>query len=174
MNETTLTAAGTLMTPVQLRHLPDGTPVTSFRIACHERRKDRETGNWTDHDTLFASVTCWRRLAENVCASFRSGDPILVRGRIYSRSYEKDGRRSWVTEIDADAIGPDLTRSTALITRTGRSGPDGAAGQDRSAVQDAAPASTGSWSSGSDSASGDREEGGAPSGERESVAVAGR
>jgi single-strand DNA-binding protein len=128
MNETTLTAAGTLITPVHLRHLADGTPVTNFRIACNERRRDRETGEWGDHDTFYASVTCWRRLAENVSASFRSGDPIIVRGRIFSRSYDKDGRRTWINEIEADVVGPDMTRCTARIARTGRSAPQASAG----------------------------------------------
>ncbi len=149
MNETTLTAVGTLTTPVNLRYLPDGTPVTNFRIACNERRRDRESGTWVDHDTLYASVTCWRRLAENVCASFRTGDPIIVRGRMYSRSYEKDGRRSWVTEIEADSVGPDVARCTTSITRTGKPGP--AAGTVPQA-QGAAPA--GNWSTVPDDASG--------------------
>jgi single-strand DNA-binding protein len=149
MNETTLTAVGTLITPVNLRYLPDGTPVTNFRIACNERRRDRETGRWVDHDTLYASVTCWRWLAENVCASFRTGDPIIVRGRIYSRSYEKDGRRNWVTEIEADVVGPDVARCTTSITRTGKPTPDGGAAP---TVQSAA--SSGNWSTAPDDASG--------------------
>lgn len=117
MNQTTMTAVGTLITPAELRHTPDGTPVTSFRIACNERRLDRESGLWVDRDTLYTSVTCWRRLAENVCASFRSGDPIIVRGRIFTRSYDKDGRRNSVTEIEADVVGPDVSRCTISVSR---------------------------------------------------------
>ncbi len=124
MNQTTMTAVGTLITPVQLRHTPDGTPVTSFRIACNERRLDRESGLWVDRDTLYTSVTCWRRLAENVCASFRSGDPIIVRGRIFTRSYDKDGRRNSVTEIEADVVGPDVSRCTASVSRARRAVPE--------------------------------------------------
>lgn len=150
MNETTLTAVGTLITPVNLRFLPDGTPVTNFRIACNERRRDRESGKWVDHDTLYASVTCWRWLAQNVCASFRTGDPIIVRGRMYSRSYDKDGRRNWVTEIEADVVGPDLARCTASITRTGKAA--SSAGADVPAPE--GPAPSGTWSAVPDDAAG--------------------
>lgn len=121
MNQTTVTAVGSVITPVQIRHLPDGTPVTTFRIACNERRFDRDANAWIDRDSFFVSVTCWRRLAENVCRSLRSGDPVVVRGRLLTRSYDTaDGRRNSVTELEADVVAPDLVRCTAVVTRTRR------------------------------------------------------
>ncbi len=118
MNQTTVIAVGTLITTPRLRHLPDSTPVASFRIACNDRRFDRESGTWIDRDTFYVTVSCWRRLAENVCASLHSGDPLIVRGRIFTRSYDVEGRRNSVTEMEADVVAPDLTRSTAVVTRT--------------------------------------------------------
>lgn len=120
MNQTTVTAVGGMITPPNLRRLPDGTPVASFRMACNERRLDRETGAWIDRDSFFVTVTCWRRLAENVCVSLRSGDPIIVRGRLLTRSYEVEGRRNSVTEMEAEVVAPDLTRCTAGVVRTRR------------------------------------------------------
>lgn len=119
MNATTVTAVGTLITPVTKKRLPDGSNRVFFRIACNERRYDRATAGWVDGDTFYVSVLCWRRLAENVHASLLIGDPIVVRGRVFTRSYDKDGRRNSVTEIEADAVGPDLTRCTAAIRRNG-------------------------------------------------------
>ena len=121
MNQTTVIAVGTLISPAKIRHLPDGTPVTSFRIACNDRRFDREAGIWIDRDTFYVTVTCWRRLAETVCTSLRTGDPLIVRGRIFTRSYDVEGRRNTVTEMEADVVAPDLTRSTAVVTRVRRS-----------------------------------------------------
>ena len=80
MYETHLTVIGTLITAVNRRRLADGTTVASFRVASNERRFDRATGTWTDGDTLYVSVTCWRQLAENVHVTFNMGDPIIVRG----------------------------------------------------------------------------------------------
>lgn len=130
MNQNTVIAVGNVITPVQIRYTPDGTPVTTFRIACNERRLDRETNEWVDKDSFFVSVTCWRRLAENVCHSLRSGDPVMVRGRLLTRSYDTaDGRRNTVTEMEADVVGADLTWCTAHVMRTRRADQPGATDQ---------------------------------------------
>jgi len=126
MYETVTTVVGTLISRVDKRRLADGTTVVSFRVASNERRYDRATAAWRDGDSLYVGVTCWRRLAENVHASFVVGDPIVVHGRLFSRSYEKDGRRRTVTELEADAVGPDLARSTAVVTRNKRAEVSGA------------------------------------------------
>ncbi|HVL85102.1 MAG TPA: single-stranded DNA-binding protein [Pseudonocardia sp.] len=118
MNETYLTVRGTLITNIDRRRMVDGTTVVHFRVASNERRYDAAMGDWTDGDTLYLSVTCWRRLAENVHASFVCGDPMLLHGRLFSRSYEKDGKRQWVQEMEAVAVGPDLRRCTAAVTRS--------------------------------------------------------
>jgi single-strand DNA-binding protein len=120
MNQTTVIAVGTMISAAKIRHLPDGTPVTSFRIACNDRRFDREANAWIDRDTFYVTVTCWRRLAENVCVSLHTGDPLIVRGRIFTRSYDVEGRRNSVTEMEADVVAPDLTRATTVVTRLRR------------------------------------------------------
>lgn len=121
MNQTSVTAVGTVITPIHLRHLPNGTPVLNFRIACNERRFDRDANAWIDRDSFFVAVSCWRRLAENTAQSLQSGDPVVVRGRLVTRSYDTaDGRRNSVTDLEADVVAPDLTRCTAVVTRVRR------------------------------------------------------
>jgi len=120
MNETYATVTGNLIGTVNHRTLADGTSVASFRVASNQRRFDRVAGQWTNGDVLYVSVTCWRRLADNVSASFVANDPVVVHGRLYSREYEKDGVRRWVTEMEALAVGPDLTRCTAAVRRAPR------------------------------------------------------
>ncbi|MGH3614915.1 MAG: single-stranded DNA-binding protein [Pseudonocardia sp.] len=120
MYETHTTVVGTLITPLNRRWLADGTCVVSFRVASNARRYDRASDGWVDGDRVYLSVTCWRRLAENVFASFTTGDPIVVHGRIYTRNYDKDGQRHSIIEMEALAVGPDLMRCTAAVTRTKR------------------------------------------------------
>jgi single-strand DNA-binding protein len=111
MKQTSITVVGNLATPVHRRNLGDGRSVANFRIACTESRIDRSTGAWSDGDSFFIGVTCWRDLADSVASALGKGDPVMVRGRIYTRTYDdKDGRRTSVQEIDADAVGPDLSR----------------------------------------------------------------
>jgi single-strand DNA-binding protein len=132
--ETYTTVVGNLATRVDLRSVPDGTPVASFRVASNERRRDRGTGSWRDGDTLYVNVTCWRALAENVHASFGVGDPVVVHGRLFTRSWEKDGRRHSIVEMEGYAVGPDLARCRALVTRTSRTEAAGASVAEASAA----------------------------------------
>ncbi|MFC4948907.1 single-stranded DNA-binding protein [Pseudonocardia sp. GCM10023141] len=117
MNETQLTAVGNVVTAIQMRTLADGTTKAYFRIACNERWFNRADGTWQERDSVYMSVNCWRGLAEHVGASLKVGDPVIVRGRLLTRQYDKDGRQATAVEIEASAVGPDLTWSTAEVTR---------------------------------------------------------
>ena len=90
-----------------------------FRIASTARRYDRETGRWTDGNSLRVRVTAWRRLAEGVASSVTVGDPIVVYGRIYTRDWVDDDNNNRVSyEMEAFAIGHDLARGRARFYRS--------------------------------------------------------
>lgn len=149
MYESYMTAVGTLLTQVTARPLLDGTMRASFRVACNERRRDRESDSWKDGDSLIMSVTCWRALAENVAASLNVGDPVIVRGRAFTRQFEVDGRKSSVLEMEAYAVGPDLRRSRATVVRPRRNAPAPAAEPtDTAQGSDVADQRDPAWSSG--------------------------
>ena len=97
MYETTLTVLGRVATTVTQVTFNDGGLKASFRLASTERRFDRGQQTWVDGAQLFLSVVCWRSLADRVVATLRVGDPVIVRGRLRSREYEKDGQvhRLW-------------------------------------------------------------------------------
>jgi single-strand DNA-binding protein len=122
MNETIVTAVGRVATTVSSHRFGDGAVKASFRLVCNERRREWGSGKWVDGEALYISVTCWRALAENVQHSLHIGDPVVVRGRMYTRQYETEGRRASVVELDASAIGPDLARCTTVVTRPGSGG----------------------------------------------------
>lgn len=124
MYETQVTAIGRVVTAIDMRTVGlDNLPKASFRIACNERKWDQSAGEWTDGRSLYMTVICWRWLAERVSASLSVGDPVIVSGRLRTRQYEKDGRQNSVTELDATAIGPDLSWCTALVTRKRKAAP---------------------------------------------------
>jgi len=118
MRETPVTVVGTLVSDMKPRRVgPDGTLVLNFRIACNERRFDGGTESWVNGDSLYLSVSCWRRLAENA-ASLVKGDPVIVRGKLRTREWATEqGERRSVVELEASAIGPDLARCAATIRR---------------------------------------------------------
>lgn len=121
MKETPVTVVGTLVSDMRPRRVgPDGTLVLNFRVACTERRFDKASEAWVDGDSLYLSVNCWRRLAENA-ASLVKGDPVIVSGKLRTREWitEQGDRRS-VVELEANAVGPDLARCAATVRKQRR------------------------------------------------------
>lgn len=117
MNDIPITIIGNVCTDPNPTATAAGVPRTSFRVASNPRRfKD---GAWIDGDPTFVTVICFRGLAENVAASVKKGDPVLVTGRLRTREWtgEKQGIS---VEIDASSVGFDLARGSAAFARTRR------------------------------------------------------
>lgn len=120
MYETQVTVVGNLVTDVDRHRLNDGTALAKFRIGSTERRYDKASGTWVDGDRLYIDVRCRRELAENSGASLVKGDPVVVTGKIYTRSYEHRGQRRSSTTLEAHSIAADLSRCTVVLTRSRR------------------------------------------------------
>ena len=128
MNETTITIIGNLVDSPELRFTPSGVAVARFRIASTPRYRDSKTGEWKDGDSLFLTCQAWRQLAEHVAESLDKGLRAIVTGRLRQRSYEtKEGEKRTVYELEADEVGPALSRATAKVTKVSRSNDNGQA-----------------------------------------------
>ncbi|MGH3787234.1 MAG: single-stranded DNA-binding protein [Pseudonocardiaceae bacterium] len=140
MRETPVTVVGTLVSDMRPRRVgPDGTLVLNFRVACNERRFDKASESWVDGESLYLSVSCWRRLAENA-ASLVKGDPVIVRGKLRTREWTTEqGERRSVVELEASAVGPDLARCAASVRKQRREEPARAGGEDASAAAEGNP-----------------------------------
>ena len=124
MFDTQITVVGNLVADPRMSRTKEGHAVASFRVASTPRRFDRAAGEWRDGDTLFANVTCWRGLAENVQSSLRKGHAVVVIGRLSVRPYEtREGEKRQSVDIDALAVGPDLARAVAEVRRPTRPAP---------------------------------------------------
>ena len=98
-----------------------GVAMVRFRLACSKRIFDRAANEWRDGDPSFFTVTAWRQLAQNIHTSLRKGDRAIVVGRMRQSSYENSNhekRISW--EVEADAVGAELSWSYAQVQRTRR------------------------------------------------------
>jgi single-strand DNA-binding protein len=120
MSETQITVVGNVGWTPNHKALASGTVVTDFRLAHTPSRFDKATGEWKDLETMWYSVTCWRGLADNVAASVRKGDRVVVTGRLSQRSYEKDGEKRISLEIDASSVGFDLSRCPVMAVPKAR------------------------------------------------------
>jgi single-strand DNA-binding protein len=120
MYGTNITVVGNIVDEVANKPTTTGLSRVSFRVASTQRRRDRESGQWVDGHKFFVNVTFWREFAENVAASVRKGDPVIVSGRIFSRQYVRDESNHVAYELDPDAIGHDLARGTSAFTKRRR------------------------------------------------------
>jgi single-strand DNA-binding protein len=117
MNETLVTVVGYVFSPINKRHTSSGEPGAAFRVVSTERRYDKEAREWVDGDQLIVSVSCWRRLALGVITSLEKGDPVIVRGRLHTRTYAVEGATRTSADLVAYQVGPDLSRCHAGVHR---------------------------------------------------------
>ncbi|GGY83109.1 single-stranded DNA-binding protein [Streptomyces nitrosporeus] len=130
MNDTWVTLVGNAATPVDFREAATGA-TARFRMAVTPRRWDREKQAWADGHTSFYTVWAWRTLAANLAGSVSVGEPLVVHGRLKVREEQRDG--TWRTSVDVEAVavGHDLTRGTAAFRRVLRADPSLTAPQGR-------------------------------------------
>ncbi|GAA1033178.1 hypothetical protein GCM10009557_34110 [Virgisporangium ochraceum] len=116
---TNITVVGNaLNTPEWRRFERTNALVANFKIASTSRRFDKQNNRWIDGDNLRVRVNCWRRLAEGVVASVKVGDPVVVTGRLFTRDWTtEDGQRRSTYELEAVAVGHDLSRGVAAFRR---------------------------------------------------------
>jgi single-strand DNA-binding protein len=120
INDAQVFLSGYVARDPRFRITANGISNVSLRVAYTPRRVDRESGEWTDGTTSFVSVVCWRTLADNVAKCLHKGEPVLVKGRLQVRPYEKDGVSRLAVEVEATSVGHDLARGVASFQRPRR------------------------------------------------------
>ncbi len=94
---------GNLTRDPELRYVPSGTAVANFDIAVN-RVYSAQSGEKKE-ETSFIKVVVWARRAE-VCAEYLGkGSPVLVEGRLRSRSWEtQEGQKRSTIEVVANNV----------------------------------------------------------------------
>lgn len=82
---------GRLTKDVQERRTQNGTPVASFTLAVDRRKKEDGAD--------FINCIAWNKSAETIAKYVHKGDLFGVTGYIQTRSYEKDGKTNYATEV---------------------------------------------------------------------------
>lgn len=95
-----------------------GLTITTFRFASTQRKFDRTEKKWVDGETNWFTVATFRQLATNVVASIEKGQRVIVTGRLRVRDWATDDKHGTNVEIDADAVGHDLSWGTTTFTRS--------------------------------------------------------
>ena len=117
-----VTLVGFVAQDPNIRTTATGKIVTKVRVGATPRFRDSATGQWRDAETSYFNVSCWSRLADHVRASLHKGDPVIVKGRFRTSTFEdKNGQLRTAIEITADTVGHDLSRGRPTTSACGPS-----------------------------------------------------
>ena len=96
----------------------NGTVTAKVRIAVTGRYYNAATQDFADRKTEFITVFARRNLARNLLTSVRKGQPLIVTGRLSSSEWiAQDETQRHLLNIQAEAIGHDLTYGSAIFTK---------------------------------------------------------
>lgn len=84
----------------QIRIFNTGIAVARFTLANETGYKD-DKGNKIVN---FIPCIAWRNTAENIGKYYKKGDLAIAEGELSTRTYEKDGVRQYITEINVRRI----------------------------------------------------------------------
>lgn len=96
MNQVLLT--GRITNDVELKNT--STPLVNLTVAVEREYKDDKGERITD----FIDVTVWRKSAEFIVKYGSKGDVVGIVGQLQKRSYERDGKNIWVTDVVAEKV----------------------------------------------------------------------
>jgi single-strand DNA-binding protein len=119
----TITLTGIVGTEPRAVTTSEGLAITSFRLASTQRRFVKAQEKWVDGETNWYTITSFRQLATNSAVSVKKGERILVTGRLRIREWENSSKSGTNIEIEADAMGHDLSWGTAAFSRGAGSTP---------------------------------------------------
>lgn len=92
---------GNLTKDPELRYTPQGTPVSTFRLATNYRYKQ---GDDMKQETTFIDIVVFGRQAESCSQFLNKGSSALVEGRLQERRWESEGQQRSKFEIVAQSV----------------------------------------------------------------------
>lgn len=108
---------GNLGADPEIKTFDNGGMIATFRIATTERWKDRNTGEQKEN-TDWHNITVRRAgLAKVVQDYIKKGMSVYLEGRLRNRSWETNGEKKYITEVDVEEL--------TILTPRGQSGTAG-------------------------------------------------
>ncbi len=94
---------GNLTKDPELRYTPQGTAVVNLRMAVNRKFKDKNQE--LKEEVCFITAVAWNKQAETCNQYLHKGSPLLVEGRLQSRSWEDNaGQKRNVIEVRAERV----------------------------------------------------------------------
>jgi len=102
---------GNLGKDPEIQNFDKGVKKASFSLATTETYRNRDGQDV--EQTEWHNIILWRGLAEVAEKYLRKGSQVYIEGRIRNRSYEKEGQKRYITEIEVDTLNMLGGRSNA-------------------------------------------------------------
>ena len=91
---------GRLVRDPELKESEGGKNYTNITLAVPRNYKNTDG----EYDADFVDCRLWDGIAEHTAEYCKKGDLLGVKGRVETRSYEKDEEKKYVTEIIAEKV----------------------------------------------------------------------
>ena len=91
---------GRLTKDPEVRETENGKKVSRITLAVPRSYKNTDG----EYESDFISCTLWTGIAENTAEYCRKGDLLGIKGRLETRTYEKDEETKYVSEIIAEKV----------------------------------------------------------------------
>lgn len=86
----------------EVRTFEGGVKKANFTLATSEYRRDKD--NNRVEMTEWHNIVCWRNLAENAEKYLVKGKMIYVEGKLRTRSWDDNGSKRYITEVEASTF----------------------------------------------------------------------
>lgn len=120
MKDTVVTVTGRLTAEPTWGHTKNGDVFANFDVAVNHGYFDRELNQYIETGSSFFRVSTFRNLAINVVESLHRATPVVVRGKLRLVKWENADKQGTTAQIEASAVGPDLTWGQADFTAVKR------------------------------------------------------
>lgn len=81
-----------------------GRKVATFTIATTEKGYTNQNGQQIPDRTEWHNIVCWGKTAEVIEKYVHKGSSVYIQGKLHTRTYEKDGQKHYVTEIECEIM----------------------------------------------------------------------
>ena len=107
-----------LVADPEMKQTKNGTPYLLLKVAANGSHKDKQTGQWVDHDTMFATIFEYdQRLAATYLQSLHKGTPVRVEGDLkWQTDTDRNGQPRTDFIIDHATINLVLKKAKAQQT----------------------------------------------------------
>lgn len=127
--EPLICVVGNLVADPEPRVSQAGKAWVTFRVASTPRVRDRQSGDWSDGESLWLGCRAYGEYADNIAATLSKGMRVIVQGRLTSRSYtDNQGQQRTGLNLEVEAIGPELAFATATVVKASQRGSGGGFG----------------------------------------------